>query len=351
MIRRGGWLACAVLVAGLALLAPWCAQAKPKAQHKRAKPAAAPVAKAEPAPAPAPAPDPNDPAAAPRIVLAKNLRLAIRPTLLGLVPPEEADGYGQAFIRVLDPTPGALLVHYEVKELVDSQDGAIREWWQAPLAKPEPLTRIRRGEITVAGLAAARAMLSPLLWPEGGFTTQSSLVWLPQDCYRELAASGSTQFDGHCAADAPAPEAELLARLVAERRKQAGLAEGEPLRLELVRRAGYPCAVNGTRLRLPAIIARDTAGLAEYWILDDADNPLVLKLSYLPSANTEETPADQPATVAPGGPDPRRPKLKIGRAIASKDNPTGAVAEAGPGRGMASLVNEGGGYAVTNIDF
>jgi hypothetical protein len=289
---------------------------------------------------------------APAIVLARNLRLVIRPTLLGLVPPEDAEGYGQAFIRITDATPAGLSLHYEIKELVDSAGGQASEWWQAPPEKAEPLTRIRRGEVTVAGLADARAMLSPLLWPDGGFATQSSLLWLSQECYRELAGGGAAQFDGHCAAEAPAALAALQASLLAERRGQAGLAESDPLRLELVRRAGYPCQVNGVRLRLPALLARDSAGLAEYWILDDEANPLVLKLSYLPGANVDAAPAEGPAPASPAGPDPRRPKLKIGGSVYTAPGQALAQppAEAGAG-GLESLVNEGGGYAVTTIDF
>ena len=307
------------------------------------------------APAPLAAEDGVDSAPAtapetPRIELQRNLRLVIRPTLLGLVPPEDDEGYGLAFIRITNAARDDLALHYEIKELVDSAEGQAREWWQAPPEDAEPMTRIRRGEIKVEGLAEARMMLSPLLWPDGGFNTDSSLLWVSQACYRELSAGGSTLFEGHCAAQAPEALAELEAGLLAERRESAELAEQVPLRLELIRRAGYPVQVNGARLRLPAILARDSAGLAEYWILDDADNPLVLKLSYLPGANTDADPEPAPPAVA--GADPRRPKLKIGGTVYTP--PGQALAEApetaGTG-GLIALVNEGGGYAVTAIDF
>ncbi len=289
-------------------------------------------------------------ASVPEIKLARNLRLVIRPTLLGLVPPEDTEGYGQAFIRITAATPEQISLHYEIKELVDSAGGHASEWWQAPPAEALALTRIRRGEVNVTGLADARTMLSPLLWPAGGFATDSSLLWVSQACYRELDTTGNARFDGHCAAETPEALAQLQTALLAGRRAQAGLAADEPLRLELVRRAGYPVQVNGERLRLPALLARDSAGLAEYWILADADNPLVLKLSYLPGANIEEDP--EPAPAAQAGGDPRRPKLKIGGSVYTP--PTQALAEtpaaAGAG-GLESLVNEGGGYAVTAIDF
>jgi hypothetical protein len=331
------------LLAGWLALAPGLARCQ--SMEPTAPPTTVPVDPAVNAEEAAPAP-------APPIVLAKNLRLTIRPTLLGLVPPEDAAGYGQAFIRITGVAPDALQLHYEIKELVDSADGQAREWWQAPPEKPQPLTRIRRGEISVEGLAAARGMFSPLLWDAGGFTTQSSLLWLSRTCYTELATAGSTLFEGHCAAETPAPLAELLAGLLAERRAQAGLSEAESLRLAVVRRVAYPCVINGARLRLPAIFARDSAGLAEYWILDDAENPLVLKLSYLPAVNTQASNADQAAPTQPGGRDPRRPKLKLGGSVHTPPDDTAtAQPVAGPDSGLAALVHEGGGYAVTSIDF
>lgn len=344
MNKRKWWLASAALLAGLIMLAPVLARCQENTADGAAD--AEPETSAE------------DNATvstvvAPAIVLAKNLRLLIRPTLLGLVPPPDGEGYGEAFIRVTAAGPGELALHYEIKELVDSADGQASEWWQAAPEGAKPETRIRRGEINVAGLADACEMYSPLLWGNGDFTTQSSLLWLSRACYTELTAAGSAQFNGHSAAEASTPLAELLAGLVAERRAQAQLPEGEPARLELIRRGSYPCEVNGARVRLPALLARDGAGLAEYWILDDADNPLVLKLSYLPSANTEDEVVEaETAPSASTSSDSRRPKLKIGGSVYTPRQPSTTPPEtAEPGSGLAALVREGGGYAVTAINF
>ena len=49
-----------------------------------------------------------------------------------------------------------------------------------------------------------------------------------------------------------------------------------------VAEALYPCLVNGERTALKVVRAVDSLGLAEYWILKDGANPLVLKMSFIP---------------------------------------------------------------------
>jgi hypothetical protein len=94
-------------------------------------------------------------------------------------------------------------------------------------------------------------------------------------------------------------------------RDQARLDEDEGITLERAAgQANYPCWINGVRSELPALTAVDSIGLAEYWILDDPANPLVLKMSFIP--------------------------------------PPIEDAEAALGLG---LVETGAGYAITEIDF
>lgn len=254
----------------------------------------------------------------PLIVLERNLRFTLRPTLLGLVPPDDPRGYGEAFYRITSASPERLTLHFEIKELAEASEdgGVVYGWWEQPEGDTGPMTRIRRGEVEATGLGSAREMLSPLLWGEGGFTTDSSLLWLSRVCYRELASVvGKTAWEGHCAPEAPDGLREHWQELVSQRLAVAGV---EQLELVYQGQAQYPCVVNGARLRLPAIRARDSAGIAEYWIYDDVDNPLVLKLSYLPG----------PATN--GGGDESE------------------AAGAGP---VENLLSEGVGYAIVEIDF
>ena len=49
--------------------------------------------------------------------------------------------------------------------------------------------------------------------------------------------------------------------------------------------------VNGAMSQLAAVHARDSWGVAEYWFLDDPDNPLLLKMSFI--ASPDASPAEE----------------------------------------------------------
>lgn len=255
-----------------------------------------------------------DKAPVPAIPLAAGLRICIRPTLLGLVPPRDPHGYGELLVRVAQNLPDALRLRYEVKEWVEvpaDLEQQAERWPLAadgtevaglPLSLPERdghCTRIRRGRIESRGLAAAPSGLNPLLWGDGDFSTDSSLLWLSRAAFSELKDSESTSFAAGWPDGAAGEGAGELRSYMDELRTAAGLAADAAPQLELTAAGvNYPCYVNGVAVSLPALLARDNLNLANYFILDNPDNPLLLKMSYIPPAEAASLPQPAVATAA-----------------------------------------------------
>jgi len=237
----------------------------------------------------------------PSIPLQHNLRLLVQPTLLGLVPPADAEGYGEVFVRLVQVTASGLTAYYEIKEKIkDSGDEG-------------SATRIRRGEIQVSGIESGLGATPPLFWPVGDWSTEDGLLWLPRASYLELVAKDSCPWQLNCRDSSVNSDAEELGRHLADRGATAEQSEARQSKLKLTGTGNYPCLVNGKRVDLPALRAVDDRGLAEYWILDDEINPILLKMSLLPPLS------DQGAN----------------------DEATGGL----------SLLEAGAGYAVVEIDF
>lgn len=251
--------------------------------------------------------------AAPQIPLQRNLRFVVRPTLLGLLPPPDPLNFGEAFVRVQAVTPERVWLRYEMKEQLqrDSASGELYLLDSAPAAsRVERTTRIRRGEVSATREAAPGGFLPPMLWSDGSWGSAGGLLWLDRATFSALRGGGEPQWQVELPGSG-LPLAAELADLGKQRRAAAGLDADAPLTLRLLESgAAYRCLVNGAAVDLPALRAVDSMLLAEYWILDDPANPLLLKLSYLP------------------------------------------LQEADPAaRGWAAMVNAGGGCAITQIDF
>ncbi|MCC7477756.1 hypothetical protein IT575_04795 [bacterium] len=296
------------------------------------------------------APPPRAPASGLQIPLRPNLRMVIRPTILGLVPNPDPEGYGELFARVLAAEGGQVQLFFEVKEfspreksggswlaslaeqtrLEEEQKQAADAAAAAGLPVPVPAlaespeqadavldpeaqrppglmdfgykvedTRIRRGNLAFSGLDSAPMASPPLFWGDGAWSASGSGIWLSRALLAQLKQSGEAvwqRFEMDTPPDPGTPEAAKLL-----------LVDGG---------ARYPCVVNGARVMLPALYCRDSLGLAEYWIHDDPANPLLLKLSFLPPPGmkpiesiVELDESDQPVE----GRDPRLPKLLVKR--------------------------------------
>jgi len=205
-----------------------------------------------------------------RIPLKKNLRMLIRPTLMGLVPPADPRSYGEMFLRVTDFADNQPTLNFEVKESIPGTS-----------PKDDEATRIRRGNITVTGLAAANVMLAPMFWPNGDFTTDSGLTWVSRSTFSRLKRHGKADWRLDFALEQIPAEFHTLNDLVAQltpEDTEAGVIE---LKVD-DDEALYPCEVNGERTQLAALRLSDSLGLAEYWVLNDVENPLMLKMSFIP---------------------------------------------------------------------
>ncbi len=340
------------------------------------------------APAPA-APKP----AAPAIPLSTRLRCIIRPTLLGLVPPDDPEDYGEVLVRVVSITGLALGLHYEIKERVDKQVPLLPLAASAapepgPAAKPSLLpprsrreaaapvsavqmktidaTRIRRGRITAQRLDPVHRIDSPLFWGDGDWETQSGLLWLSPSAYSELKTAGTTAWDPASVLWEDSAAHSELTRLIAARRSALGLGANDAVQLQVAAEVRYPCIVNGERADLPSLLCRDSLGLAQCWILADEANPMLLKLTYLPQ---DQAGASQEASAAPGAsateaendaatPDAaqRRPSLVPDRrrqhpADASVDHPAPNASSTSEPLPAPGVIGEGSGFAVVELNF
>lgn len=240
-----------------------------------------------------PASRPEMPLAA--IPLQRNLRFTVRPTILGLIPPDSADNYGEGLVRVSAHTGRRVELHYEIKEEIEKERGGdeLFELNEAPIEmRTEFLTRIRRGDITVPDMQAGQRIASPLFWGDGDFSAEGyGLLWLSPGTLEELATQGSVPWDPQCAADPQSDMGRELATLIEARRRASGQPGEEQPRLELVQADGrYIVPVNGEMSQLEAVQARDSFGLAEYWFLNDPGNPLLLKMSFIASPDASPSP-------------------------------------------------------------
>jgi hypothetical protein len=273
-----------LLLGGICLLSvltsPQSADAKSRRRHKPAP--AAPV----PAPAPVQEKLPAGPppkAIAPPIVLAPGLRFVVRPTLLGLVPPEDESGYGDCYVRVITapgPAGPGMRLFYEVKERIDDS-GLPR----ANQLNGVTDTQIRRGDIYIADLTLAERLLTPLDWANGSFNTKTGLLWLSSGAYDALLKEGSIPWSNMSEGSSQDAAAHSSAQSDGAGSASPVNSEGlTPTRLLVVdAKALYPCRVNGAMVDLPAMRLVDSEGKVDYWLLAEANNPLILKVSPRPA--------------------------------------------------------------------
>lgn len=332
----------------------------------------------------------------PTIPLSTKLRFVIRPTLLGLVPPDDSQDFGEVLVRVVSIAGDALGLRYEIKERVQKEvplpalpatgDSAGEAQPRPSLlpersrrhpvqeAAPPPTklteaTRIRRGLISAQRGAKVHRVDLPLFWDDGDWQTDGGLLWLSREAYGELKIGGSTVWEPCSTQWAQTTALDELKRLIAERTAASNKSQTEPARLEITNAAAsYPCIVNGERADLPALLAQDSLGLAQCWILADENNPLVLKLTYLsqdedvatppaPAASTAvpDSSADGTGDGSAAGTKPPRKRLlperrKTAQPAATPEKPLPA-AISGEQDLAPGLIGAGSGFAVVEINF
>ena len=234
------------------------------------------------------------------IQLTDTLRFVVRPTIFGLVPPTDAANFGEVFIRVREVDEnGSLGLYYEIKEEVPR----IRSENESSRRKLKPKTTIRRGFIAARRRSQENYIIAPLFWENGDFDTSSGLLWLTRQQFISLKLTSETAWD-IAATNGMSENTKADYELALSKLNHSGPGTQGASRtvLQIVEdSASYPVVVNGARVRLPAIKATDSLGLAEYWILDNPDNPLVLKLTYISGWATGGTGGAQGYNVFNGG--------------------------------------------------
>lgn len=145
-----------------------------------------------------------------------------------------------------------------------------------------------RGMVPNIDLRDTQTLLLPTYWLPGetNALNQKSAVWLSQNAYLELSRNGSTDVY----MDVGGSNAQQLLRATKEwsdLAKQLKTAEQtaqkqEPTRLVAEsERVTVPLTVNGQTVNVSAIRAKNAYG--ELTILDNRDNPLILKADIHPS--------------------------------------------------------------------
>lgn len=160
-----------------------------------------------------------------------------------------------------------------------------------PIANPETAPSLREeGTMTLANLVGSRAMTLPLFWPQGElFLSNSSALWVSDRAFEDLKKKRRSEWQlgilGNSLLGAVQGTALLEKPLEAA---TAGL-QGDPEKAQSSqsievwdKNSSYSLKVNGHPREVPTLIAGNW--LAEYTILDNPQNPLILQVRILPKA-------------------------------------------------------------------
>lgn len=130
------------------------------------------------------------------------------------------------------------------------------------------------GTITATGLASAHQPYLPMYWKTGEVTTDTSAIWLSQEAFHELRENRQTVWSRDVLTRISRLGEEALNRI------EEGVAEVDQVYLNAEADfVEFELEIDGQSTSVRAIKAYDTFGNA-YRILDNQDNPLILKFTY-----------------------------------------------------------------------
>lgn len=209
----------------------------------------------------------GDPAAATAaIALEQGLELTVRPSALGV-----SGAIDEAF--GLDAR--AMIV--EVAH-ADPEKGVALLWKTASAT----------GSLMLAEYAGAQAMLLPAFWPKGASSAEGNGgLWLSRAAYDGLAANGRTEWRLGLAENAFSTLSKAFATFNDLSAKLSGSATSTQVRspFTIEKTAvieAYPMTVDGRIVLVRAVKA--TSWFAEFLILENRENPLILKVTVNPVA-------------------------------------------------------------------
>jgi hypothetical protein len=142
--------------------------------------------------------------------------------------------------------------------------------------EPTPVTEIviEEGTIAASGLDSAHAALLPLYWPlSEANTTETSLMWLSQEAFEELKHTQRTRWSADVLTRFTYLPVWAIEQLNEETAERELYLTAEPDFVD------FDMAVNERRVQIQAIQAFDDFG-NKYIILDDAENPLIVKFEF-----------------------------------------------------------------------
>jgi hypothetical protein len=223
---------------------------------------------------PAPAPAATVPALSPGMEIGLVSTTLVGQFARGSVNADEPGG--GMLVTVQEVTPGRSVTigwrRTEAREVAGAATPVVGVGTPAPTPQRENVSVART--IRATGLADAHDAYLPLYWQEpGARATETSLLWLSQDAFRELKTTRRTRWTP-----------DIMTRLSLLPLVVLRQLEEEAADREIYLEAGenfvsYDLLLNGQRTAVQAIKAYDSFG-NEYLILDNEGNPLILRFTF-----------------------------------------------------------------------
>jgi hypothetical protein len=147
----------------------------------------------------------------------------------------------------------------------------------------------RSGTVATESSEAAHEMFLPVFWKPGERAkTAASLIWLSPEAWRELDGKGSTEWKlglgGEASVDAALKTLQAFNDLAS--RLSGGSAASatatSPFRMRATGSPAFPLRVDGELVNVKTIKA--SSWFADYVVLANPENPLILKVSVNPVA-------------------------------------------------------------------
>lgn len=252
------------------------------------------ASKASPTNATEPAKPPTPREAATSIKLAKGLRLTITPTALS------GDSYGVKTVEVTEVSRDGFMISWNQTDRAET-DASIKrreafEKGRPPVGvgekepeppQPEHEDILSKGKMTVVGLDESREMLLPALWQQGTSTIgENSLIWMSRKAFLELRSTRKASWDAGLMANPPGSLMKLsdaikdglvaLRKTAEDEAKRSAMStiEAEP------DFGTFTLLLDGQETAVETVEAGNW--LARYAILNNAENPLILKATINP---------------------------------------------------------------------
>jgi hypothetical protein len=161
--------------------------------------------------------------------------------------------------------------------------------WSMNVPATKDDLREARGTIARLDLAKTHHLFLPILWFEGdGTAPATSGLWLSQEVFEELRRTRTSTIywgvlDSLAAIDRPSPEFKRADQLLHKKVAEAGTTTDVDLMKVQGDVIDWPLFVNDASTTVQVIKARGWYG--DIVVLNNPENPLILKLSLTPSAS------------------------------------------------------------------